>query len=87
MAQANGIANPNRIYVGQVIRVSGAATTPTHYTSSYRAVAVSQGSYTVQSGDTLSGIAAQYGLNWYSIAQKNGLAAPYTIYVGQRLAL
>lgn len=87
LAQANGIANPNRIYVGQVIRVSGAATTPTHYTSSYRAVAVSQGSYTVQSGDTLSGIAAQYGLNWYSIAQKNGLAAPYTIYVGQRLAL
>lgn len=88
LAQANSITNPNRIYVGQVIRVNGSAPvrTSSHY-AGYQAPASVRGGYTVQSGDTLSGIAAQYGLNWYSIAQKNNLSAPYTIYVGQRLAL
>lgn len=88
LAQANGIANPNRIYVGQVIRVNGTAQTASHYASSRPSATTSvRAGYTVKSGDTLSGIAAQYGLNWHSIAQKNNLAAPYTIYVGQRLAL
>lgn len=43
--------------------------------------------YTVRSGDTLSGIAARYGLNYLSIAQINDISAPYTIYVGQSLRL
>lgn len=87
LAQSNGIANPNRIYVGQVIRLGGttASRPATNYSSSR--TAAYRGGYTVKSGNTLSGIAAQYGLNWYSLAQRNGLAAPYTIYVGQRLAL
>lgn len=81
LAQINGIANPNRIYVGQVLRVSGQA-------SSYQApAAATASSYTVQSGDSLSAIAAQYGLNWRTLAQRNNLQAPYTIYVGQRLSL
>lgn len=91
LAQVNNITNPNRIYVGQVIRVNGSAAsarTTSHYASYQAPVTASvRGGYTVKSGDTLSGIAAQYGLNWYSIAQKNNLSAPYTIYVGQRLAL
>ena len=32
--------------------------------------------YTVRSGDTLSGIAARYGLNYINIAQLNDLAPP-----------
>lgn len=88
LAQTNGIANPNRIYVGQVIRVNGTAQTTSHYASSQPSATISvRGGYTVKSGDTLSGIAAQYGLNWRNIAQKNNLSAPYTIYVGQRLTL
>ncbi|WP_242361850.1 muramidase family protein [Limosilactobacillus antri] len=80
LAQSNGIANPNRIYVGQVLRVSGQAT-------SYQApAAAARGGYTVQSGDSLSAIAAQYGLDWRTLAQRNNLQAPYTIYVGQRLS-
>lgn len=41
--------------------------------------------YTVQSGDTLSGIAAQYGTTYQAIAALNGLANPDLIYPGQTL--
>ena len=42
-------------------------------------------SYTVKSGDTLSGIGAKLGINWKTIADKNGIKSPYTIYPGQVL--
>lgn len=80
LAQRNNIANPSLIRVGQVLQVSGASQ------ASYSAPA-SRGSYTVQSGDTLSGIAASRGLNWRTVAAQNHLSAPYVIYVGQTLAL
>ena len=41
--------------------------------------------YTVQSGDTLSGIAEQYGTTYQAIAALNGLANPDLIYPGQTL--
>lgn len=41
--------------------------------------------YTVQSGDTLSGIASQYGTSYQAIAALNGLANPDLIYPGQTL--
>lgn len=41
--------------------------------------------YTVQSGDTLSGIAAKYGTTYQKIAQMNGIANPNKIYAGQKL--
>jgi lysozyme len=81
LAQRNHIANPNAIYVGQVLRISGQATS-----NRYRPT-TSRGTYVVKSGDTLSGIAASHGTSWTSLASKNGIRAPYTIYVGQRLAL
>lgn len=43
--------------------------------------------YTVQAGDTLSGIAAKYGTSWQAIAAKNGLANPNLIYPGQTLTI
>ena len=43
--------------------------------------------YTVRSGDTLSGIASRYGLNYLDIAALNDIAAPYRIYVNQSLRL
>ena len=43
--------------------------------------------YTVRAGDTLSGIAARYGLNYLSIAEINDIAPPYRITVGQSLRL
>lgn len=43
--------------------------------------------YTVKSGDTLSGIGAKVGVNWKTIASKNGIKSPYTIYPGQVLKI
>ena len=43
--------------------------------------------YTVQRGDTLYGIAFRHGLDYRDVARANGIAAPYTIYPGQRLRL
>lgn len=43
--------------------------------------------YTVQSGDTLSGIAAMYGTTYQEIANINGIANPNIIYVGQTLRI
>ncbi len=42
--------------------------------------------YTVKSGDTLSGIGVSLGVNWHTIASKNGIHSPYTIYPGQKLS-
>ena len=43
--------------------------------------------YVVQPGDTLSGIAARYGVAMRALAAANGIAPPYLIRVGQRLAI
>lgn len=43
--------------------------------------------YVVQSGDTLSTIAAALGIDYLALAEINDLAPPYTIYAGQVLSL
>jgi LysM repeat protein len=43
--------------------------------------------YKVQSGDTLSGIAAEHGTTWQAIAQLNKIEDPRKIRVGQVLAI
>jgi LysM repeat protein/Tol biopolymer transport system component len=43
--------------------------------------------YKVRPGDTLSGIAWQFGVSQASIIRANYLADPYLIYVGQRLVI
>lgn len=43
--------------------------------------------YTVKAGDTLSGIAAKYGVSYQQIAKDNNLKNPNFIYVGQKLLI
>lgn len=43
--------------------------------------------YTVKSGDTLSGIAAKFGTTYQAIAAKNGISDPNVIYPGQVLKI
>lgn len=45
------------------------------------------GGHEVARGETLYSIAFRNGLDWRDLAAWNGLAAPYTIYPGQRLRL
>ena len=47
----------------------------------------SSSTYTVVSGDTLSGIGSKLGVNWKDIANANGISSPYTIYPGQKLII
>lgn len=75
LQQINGIADANKIYPGQVLRVTGSAAAPSAKT------------YTVKSGDTLSGIAARYGTSWQHLQQINGIADANRIYPGQVLRI
>lgn len=72
LAEINGIANPNLIHVGQEIRIDGTA--PTSNTS--------EEYYTIQSGDTLSGIAVNFGTTWQWLAEINGIDTPDLIHPG-----
>lgn len=74
LVSLNHISNPNVIYVGQKIYVGEASQGQSN-------------AYTVQAGDTLSGIAAKFGATWRALASKNGLADPNVIYVGQTLMI
>lgn len=47
----------------------------------------SSSTYTVVSGDTLSGIGSKLGVNWKDIAHANGINSPYIIYPGQKLII
>ena len=78
IAQINGLSDPNKIYVGQTLRIpGGVAPAPT----------VGGTFYTVQSGDTLSGIASKYGTTYTHIAQINGIADPNKIFPNQVLKI
>lgn len=87
LAATNHITNPNLIKVGQHLQVTATQTVNTKTNHQTASPSTSHSSYVVQSGDSLSKIAAYHGLNWRNIAAKNNLQSPYTIFVGQRLSL
>lgn len=43
--------------------------------------------HVVQRGETLYRIASSYGVDWRTLAESNGIRAPYTIHPGQRLQI
>lgn len=47
--------------------------------------AVTTGQYVVRRGDTLFSIAFRYGWDWKALAEKNNIAAPFTIVPGQTI--
>lgn len=71
LAAQNGIANPNFLSIGQVIRFGGNTQ--------------AQHVYVVRSGDNLSVIASRLGTSVAALVNNNGIANPSLIYPGQSL--
>jgi LysM repeat protein len=79
--EANGMTNPNLVYVGQQLII------PTTTTSTTTSVATSGTVYVVQSGDTLNKISLKFNVSQAKIMGANGMTNPNIVYVGQRLMI
>ena len=78
LQSANGLRNPNVIYVGQRLVIRRGYSTTSTTRSRY---------HVVTRGETLSGIAARHGTSWQHLAAKNGIRNPNMIFPGQRIVL
>jgi LysM repeat protein len=100
IAQANGITNPNLIYVGQELIIPQATTTPVTATPvptgtvtvtpvTPTPVPPSTGEivHVVQPGENLFRISLQYNLSASVVAAYNGIPNPSLIYVGQKIRI
>jgi len=74
LAALNGITNPNLIYAGQTIRVPEDEAPAARY-------------YTIQPGDTLSGIALKFGTTVSALQRLNGISNPNLIYAGNTIRI
>lgn len=75
LAAINGIADPNIIHVGDRIVIDGVVP----------AQSSDEEYYTIQPGDTLSGIAERYGTSYQYLAYINGISDPNKIYAGDTI--
>ena len=82
LVQLNDISNPNLIYIGEVLKLPVSNSVKSGASSKQY-----QTTYVVQSGDTLSGIAARFGTTVQYLARINGIVNPNLIYVGQILKI
>jgi LysM repeat protein len=95
LMQANGLSNPNHVYVGQVLCIGNTAPPPAPPPAPWpaprpapRPAPLACGfHYTVAYGDTLGTIAARFGTTAYAIMQRNGLSNPNFVYPGQVLCI
>jgi len=80
IVQANGLSNPDFIYVGQKLVISSSGGTTS---------TVSSGGTThvVKPGESVDTIAAQYNTTREAIVSANNLVNPNWIYVGQELTI
>ena len=79
LANINNIANPNKIYAGQRIKVSVVENIEIHDCGHVL--------YTIKWGDTLSAIAKKYNTSVASIAETNNIVNPNIIIAGETLRI
>lgn len=86
LARHNNIANPNRISVGQKIKIPGSSSGGS---SGGGSSSSRPATYTVRSGDTLAKIADRFNYpgGYQALARANGISNPNRISVGQVLRL
>lgn len=80
----NGLSDANRIRIGQVLAISGAAPAAPAAPASTSAPTTS---YTVVAGDTLSGIASRFGTTSRNLMALNGITNANFLRIGQVLRL
>ncbi|WP_403025371.1 LysM peptidoglycan-binding domain-containing protein [Salinibacterium sp. GXW1014] len=78
----NGLGWKSIIHPGQVLMLSKTAA-PVAATPTARSASV----YTIAAGDTVSGIAAKFGVSAKAVLSANGLSAQSIIYPGQKLTI
>ncbi|HEY0179198.1 MAG TPA: phage tail tip lysozyme [Dokdonella sp.] len=78
------IHNPNVIYPGQSVHIPAGGSASSGGGSHAGGGTTT---YTVKSGDTLSGIGARFGVDWHVLAQINHLSNPNLIYAGEKLTI
>lgn len=76
IVELNNIQNPNLIYPGEKLRITESTNTTLN-------PVIQNNYYTVQRGDTLSGIARRYGVTVQYLVNLNGITNPNLIYPGQ----
>ena len=78
----NGLSWKSLIFPGQVLKLSPSAVTPVAATTP-----TTGGRYTIVHGDTISGIAARFGVTTQAVLSANGLGWSSIIYPGQTIAI
>lgn len=84
---ANGIADPNRIYVGQRLVIPRRGSGRRDIATPLAAPLDGSPYYAVRPGDNLSTLAERWGVEVDAIVEANGLANAHSIYAGQQLAI
>jgi peptidoglycan-N-acetylglucosamine deacetylase len=89
IVRLNGLSDANYLYVGQELKVGGGAVVVADRVPAVTPIStnVATRSHTVQSGDTLYGIAGKFGTTVDAVVKANGLANADFISVGQTLAI
>lgn len=100
IATWNNLIDPNQIFAGQRLLVNTSSTAPTYSAVAGPTIqeatpieaappnaTSAQRTYTVRAGDTLASIAAQYNINWTTIARANTITNPNSIFSGQQLII
>jgi LysM repeat protein len=86
LAEANGITDPNLIFVGSRLSLSGKSFVPSNLPGEGGGGS-STTSHTVAAGETLDLIARKYGTTASAIAKANSLKNPNLIRIGQVLSI
>lgn len=83
----NGLGATSIIYPGQVLRLTDAAAVAAVAATPIAASTASPSSYVIAKGDTISRIAARFGISTQAVLTANGLTWTSIIYPGQKLAI
>ena len=87
IAGANGLSEPYIIHAGNQLTIPapGGSSDPAPAPAPAPAPQPATATYTVQRGDSLAIIAAQFNINYFELARMNGIANPDVLRVGQVL--